>query len=166
MSSWNTRRATIDDVATLVDCWVELVQSQMEYGTQLLAEPNRSTAERWTTELILREQIIVAEVEATIAGFVSFEPQEERFQRAIQSGIIHNLYVRESFRNRGVGSDLLAEAERALLDCGVDRVQLEILTDNAEAEAFYRSRAYEPHRLVFAKEATEIDTHNNPDEES
>ena len=166
MASSDIRLATTADVVALLDCWVELVESQRPYGTQLLADENREIAEQWTVELVVQQQIVVAEINNTIIGFVSFEPKKDRFKRAISAGIIHNLYVRERYRDQGIGSRLLVRAEEELSQLGVDQIRLEILQENEAAEAFYRNRSYQPHRIAFTKAATETDTHNTLDKES
>jgi len=62
--------------------------------------------------------------------------------RDTAEGHIITLDVIETSRRRGVGSLLLAEAERRLAASGVWRVSLETATDNAPAIAFWKRHGY------------------------
>lgn len=57
-------------------------------------------------------------------------------------GWIYSLAVRPDRRSRGVGSRLLAEAERALSVLGCLKVNLQIIDTNADAVRFYEANGY------------------------
>lgn len=57
-------------------------------------------------------------------------------------GWLHSVAVVPSFRRRGIGTMLVKEAERRLLGLGCVKVNLQILTRNAEVTAFYRGMGY------------------------
>lgn len=57
-------------------------------------------------------------------------------------GWISRIAVRKSHRNRGVGSDLLVEAERRLLALGCVKVNLQVVEANSAAVEFYRKSGY------------------------
>lgn len=57
-------------------------------------------------------------------------------------GWIYSLAVRPDRRSRGVGSGLLAEAERALSVLGCLKVNLQIIDTNADAVRFYEANGY------------------------
>jgi GNAT superfamily N-acetyltransferase len=61
------------------------------------------------------------------------------------------LVVRDSDRRRGVGGELLAEAERWALEQGCGRVVLGTAHQRTDAIRFYRSHGYQETGLRFVK---------------
>ena len=160
------RPAVRDDIDAIVERWMELVTEQQAYGTALLAEENRETARRWTAELVASDGMIVASRDDELIGFVSFDRQYDRFQRTVTTGVVHNLVVREGDRSAGIGTDLLAAAEAELTERDVDRIRLESMAKNEQAERFYRERGYRIHRQTFTKHVSETDNHNTGDDQA
>lgn len=63
-------------------------------------------------------------------------------------GWLYALGVHPEARRAGVGAALLAEAERALARLGCPKVNLQVLSGNAGALAFWRSVGYRPDDVV------------------
>lgn len=59
-------------------------------------------------------------------------------------GWIHDLYVAEEGRGRGIGRRLLDTAIQALADLGVGDVLLGVAAQNATAAALFRQRGFQP----------------------
>jgi ribosomal protein S18 acetylase RimI-like enzyme len=78
---------------------------------------------------------LLAEAGGVLAGFVLAD-------REGREGHIITLDVAREHRRRGVGTRLVAEAERALAAAGVARVELETATEDPVAVAFWESRGY------------------------
>ena len=57
-------------------------------------------------------------------------------------GWINYLAVDPSRRRLGVGSRLMAEAERLLEQAGCPKINLQVRSENADVIAFYRARGY------------------------
>jgi GNAT superfamily N-acetyltransferase len=55
---------------------------------------------------------------------------------------IDEFFVSPAFRTRGIGASLLQQAESALRERGVGRLQLQLSTSNAYARDFYAARSY------------------------
>ena len=55
---------------------------------------------------------------------------------------IDEFFVAPAFRRRGIGAALLLQAESALRDSGVTRLQLQLGAENAPARAFYDAHGY------------------------
>ncbi len=77
------------------------------------------------------EEVLVAEVEGAVVGFVSIDAPE-RF--------IHNLFIDPAWRGRGIGSALLREALSLLQGSA----QLACAARNAAARAFYEHNGWTP----------------------
>lgn len=84
-------------------------------------------------------------------GFVSFGLEVDGFERDVERGTVHNLYVRPEVRSRGVGRALLQGAEGELRAAGADCVTLEALAANEAAVSFYREAGYREHRVELEK---------------
>lgn len=63
-------------------------------------------------------------------------------QRQRREGHIITLDVPHAHRRRGIGSQLLADAERRMAEAGVREVQLETSVDNAAGVAFWKKHGY------------------------
>jgi ribosomal-protein-alanine N-acetyltransferase len=80
---------------------------------------------------------IVAEVDSEIAGFLVSEASKRR-----KAGHVITIDVTERFRRHQVGTLLMAECERRLVDSGCDVIFLETAVDNTGAIMFYRRHGY------------------------
>lgn len=85
--------------------------------------------ERWRKELVPGAEIVVAEAAGGIVGFVTVDPRTR---------YLDQIAVAPEFWRSGVGSALIAEAER-LSPQGLD---LDVNTDNARAIRFYEKRGF------------------------
>ena len=153
--------ATLSEVELLADWWVELAAEQRAFDSHLFADENRELIREAIGRGILAGTVLVArpdideeqEAAADIdpLGFVMFSLESGRYRQDVTRGIVDNLYVRPAKRNRGVGSELLEAAERALYEAGAETVSLDSMAENEGARRFYRRHGYTPHRIEFEK---------------
>jgi len=164
-------RGTMDDIDAVADLWVALADGQRSYGTHLVAAENRPDAVDAAARAVVTDGLFVARVtdpestdskpgesdatdpdaaDATV-GFVTFGVESGRYDLDVTRGVVYNLFVRERHRGAGVGSRLLATAESALADAGVDVISLEAMAGNEDARRFYRRHGYRPHRVELEK---------------
>src|SRR5262249_38561221 len=80
--------------------------------------------ERWRNELLPTAEVVVAEAEGTINGFVTVDPR---------TLYLDQIVVAPEHWRSSIGSTLLAEAKR-ISPAGLD---LHVNMDNARAIAFY-----------------------------
>lgn len=154
---------TMEDADRLAELWVDLARDQREYGSHLLAEPNRESVREALARSIVTEGVLVARTtDGSLAGFVEFGPETVGYRQDADRGVIENIYVRPTHRSIGVGTELLAAAEERLREAGVDRISLEVLASNEAARRFYARHGYDPHRIEMEK-APESDTHSKED---
>ena len=72
-------------------------------------------------------------------------------------GWIYAPAVATSHRNKGVGSALLAFAEKALADKGCLKINLQIMEGNEPVESFYLSNGYQTEkRISMGKPLTQV----------
>lgn len=79
--------------------------------------------------------------DGALVSFIIAEQEGER-------GHIVTLDVLQEFRQAGIGTLLLAAAERELSSRGVARVELETAVDNAPAIAFWQKHGYRTHGIL------------------
>lgn len=60
---------------------------------------------------------------------------------------IHDLYVAEAYRQRGIGKQLMQHAEQLGRDNGCYKMTLEVLSKNEAAKKSYRASGYQPYQL-------------------
>jgi len=153
--------ATMDDVDAVTGLWLDLAAEQLQYGSHLRVEANRETIRIDLARHMAEETVLVAREEGVV-GFVSFEMADGVFEERVRRGRVQNLYVEPAWRDRGVGSELLAAAEDALEDAGAEAIAVEAMAGNERARRLYERRGYEPHRIEYERPA-ETDTHSSED---
>ena len=96
---------------------------------------------RWNATRVLRAMsdpatnVAVAREGAQLAGFGIMEYHDEHAHLCLFA--VHTVY-----RQRGVGTQLLAWLERVAFDSGVAAIGLEARAENSSARAFYRRHGY------------------------
>jgi ribosomal protein S18 acetylase RimI-like enzyme len=161
-------------VDALVDLWVALASDQRAYDSHILPEANRSVIRDTLARHAVAGGLRAARHGSEVVGFVSFELERGAYESDETRGVVRNVYVAPEYRGRGIGGDLLAAAETALVDAGATVVALEAMADNDRAREFYLDRGYTPHRVQFEKSldcgaateaatAVENDTHSKED---
>ncbi|AMA08826.1 acetyltransferase [Picosynechococcus sp. PCC 73109] len=61
------------------------------------------------------------------------------------------LYVMPEYRRQGLGSALMATAERYAKTKGDRQITLQVFTNNQTAQSFYQSLTYQPHAILMRK---------------
>ncbi|RDZ34594.1 MULTISPECIES: GNAT family N-acetyltransferase [Haloferax] len=172
--------AAFSELDDLVELWVELAADQRASGSHLRAEANRTPIREALARHVAADGVLVAregdvsnggtEVGSSaedadadgLVGFVMFDIEAGAYEQDATRGMVRNLFVRPAYRDAGVGTRLLAAAENALADAGVDAVALDVLADNEAARRFYRRHGYRPHRVELEK-SMRSDTHSKED---
>ncbi|MEF8831203.1 MAG: GNAT family N-acetyltransferase [Halobacteriales archaeon] len=145
-------RGTLDDLADVLDAWVSLAAEQRDHGSTLRADANRDAMREAIGGRLLSGDVVVARDGGDLVGFVSFGVETGDLERTRSRGVVRNIWVRPDRRGEGIGGDLLALAERRLVEAGAEAVALEVMADNDAARRFYRRHGYEPHRVEMMKE--------------
>jgi ribosomal protein S18 acetylase RimI-like enzyme len=154
------------DVDAVADLWVELADGQRDFGSHLLAGENRDRVTEAVARSAVAGELLVARAEGDemartgrdgIVGFLTFAVESDTYEQDVTRGVVQNIYVVPDARSEGIGSDLLAEAERRMAAGGADAVSLDVMADNDAARRFYRRHGYSPHRVELEK-SVESDT--------
>jgi ribosomal protein S18 acetylase RimI-like enzyme len=140
-----------DDIAILVDLWIDLAADQRSYGSHLVPTENRSAIHEAMSQHVMTDSALVAKRSGEVVGFITFDVESGRYRQDVSRGVVHNIYVRDDDRNEGIGYALLAAAEAELETLGVDIVSLQAMASNDRARRFYREHGYTPHRIELEK---------------
>ncbi len=100
------------------------------------------------------DRVLVAEAEGAVHGVLSLH-WTPLLHRDRTLGRITALVVDENARGQGIGSRLVAEAERFLRDAGCSAVEVTSNVRRAEAHAFYRGLGYEQPSAYFRRSLVE-----------
>ena len=141
------RRAGADDLAGLVELWIEVTAHHAALDPLFTLRPNA----RPVIERLIRSQlrdsdaaIFVVDSLDSLAGFCCVRvdrapPILEETRRAE----ITDLGVRVALRRRGFGRALAAAALDWTAERGVDRVEVRVASRNAEGQAFWRELGFD-----------------------
>lgn len=144
-------QGTLQSAEPVAELWVELAESQRSHGSHLAGAANRSQAKDTIAQQAVTGGLLVARNDDELVGFVTFSTEQGSYEQSVERGLVHDLFVRPTYRGEGIGSRLLARAERKLAAEDVDAVSLEVLAANEAARRFYERHGYEPHRLEVEK---------------
>jgi GNAT superfamily N-acetyltransferase len=88
-----------------------------------------------------RGAVWVAEIEGALVGYLIVVLVMSVEHKGLM-GEIDEFFVSPEARSQGLGAALLAAAERALVQRGCVRLQLQLARGNARARTFYERRGY------------------------
>lgn len=132
------RPATVADAALL---WTMIRQlAEFEHELDLVTLREEDLARDGFGENP-RFRAIIAEWEQAPAGYALFWPYYSTW--AGRGMFLEDLFVREAFRERGIGKALLAEVARIAVEEGCYGIHWEVLDWNANAIALYKAMGAE-----------------------
>ncbi len=131
------RAVTAADTDAVVDLW-RLVFPEYRDPARPQRDPRASVARK----LAFGDGLFwLAEQDGRIVGTAMAGYDGHR-------GWLYSLGVHPDVRRTGVGRALLERAERALVALGCPKVNLQVLSANAEAQRFWRAAGYERDDVV------------------
>ncbi len=101
------------------------------------------------------ENIIVAEGEGNIVGFISFNEDvknDHLIVKEIPVLYISDLVVRKDYRSHGIGKLLMQEVERIAKEKGIQYLKLTVFSKNSLADNFYKKYGFDDYEKIMIKE--------------
>jgi ribosomal protein S18 acetylase RimI-like enzyme len=91
-----------------------------------------------------RRALLVADVAGQIVGqiFIQFSSLRAELADGLHTGYLHAFRVRPNYRNQGIGTQLLQEAESTLRGRGFRRAVIAVARDNLAAQRLYQAMGY------------------------
>lgn len=155
MSAVRIREATPSDRAAAVALWLALHREHEALDARYRLAPD--AALRWGNDVAewVREDghlVLLAEAEGEAVGLLSAHLGHP-IPVYVPALFAHvdDLYVRPSWRGRGLGRRLLEEAERWAVGEGADHLQAGVLTLNEEGQAFWRRAGTTAYNVIVTK---------------
>lgn len=133
------RRAELKDVEVLEDLFLQASSLPLERGEIL-----RKVLKDKDSELL------VSELNGEIVGFIHQIYVLDPFHRGPNSYIV-NLFVKESCRNMGIGSQLVRKALENAKKKGAIEAHVDTKEDNTNAIRFYEKHGFRKVGIMFEK---------------
>lgn len=153
----NIREATPKDRSEIESCFFELQAFERSVYSNR-ADPAEVTVpyvDYLFAECAAHDgAILVAESEDGIVGFVCVIcklPIDNVYEIDREYGYISDLVIREAWRGRGVGSQLMEHAEKRAAAHGATRLRIGVLAANESAHALYRKLGYREYGILLEK---------------
>lgn len=139
------REATMDDVAPLLEMWLELRDMGVRMD-RAIPEPDETGVRKRIAAVTSdpASRLVVAVLDHQVAGMAvltdsAYAPLFD--QHAVHA---HYLHVRAGFRHRGVGKALLAAAVCFADEVGAEHVLTSVLPQMRETQRFYARLGFGP----------------------
>ena len=92
--------------------------------------------------------ILVAEIEGTVVGFISFTPRKTILHQG-SSGLIDELVVAKEYLGKGVGKQLVLATIEKCKQLGCCEVEVSTEKANTKAREFYKKCGFEERGILF-----------------
>ena len=138
------RLATIEDaetIATIHVCTWQTAYKAIVPAQFLAALSIQKRANMWRRVISERHgTVLLASVNDSDVGFISFGPSRDH--DGMEKAEIYAIYVLPKFWHRGIGRDLLKEAERRLEGQHFTAFTLWVLEKNVQGRQFYQAKGF------------------------
>jgi len=149
------KKATVADAEILKIFWLNLAEEMFEIERYI--EPIVENADVWTSHILesieeARNEVLIARKDLEPVGFINWAyPANQRYQTSMRFVVIHDLYVKPSYRRMGIGTRLLEEALDTIRKRGLRNVRISVLSENVKAVRFYEKLGFEVYRYGMRK---------------
>jgi len=135
-SAFVIREARPSDARSYLECYRQVMEEGRYIRTEEIRHRRRWWVKRFRTSWTNNEANLVAEEAGTgrVVGSLGLSREEHPVNRHVAS---LGMMVAKEWRDRGVGSALMAEAIRWAEQMGVEKLALSVYPDNAPARALY-----------------------------
>ena len=112
-----------------------------------MVQAQRAQALKGLRSLLSRDGagLFVARVEGVCAGYAIVQErirEEHQFRYASRSLVVDRMGVSNPHRRRGIGSLLMERVRAEAAKRGVQRVELNVYSDNDDAQRFYEAQGF------------------------
>lgn len=148
------RDMTFDDYQDVDELMQQLHRIHVEGRPDLFQELEHPYSKEEYEELVQNPEVvsILAEEDAGIAGLCFVCLRDRSGMVEMKTAYMDDLIVSESYRGRGIASQLFSEAEKRVKLMGAERLDLMVWSFNDDARAFYEAQGMVPQRFIYEKE--------------
>ncbi len=150
-----------NEISLLTKLWIEFIQDPVGSDRRILpTEENVRTWMNFVNNLIEsgEGEVLVAIEDNEFVGYILYEfIRRKPLKTRYGCGLIHDLYVRPSWRRRGIGRRLLEEALERMKTKGTKCIELYVLSTYTPAIKLYEKLGFKEdlrRMTLFLKENT------------
>lgn len=149
----NIRKATLDDLATVQDLNHDLFIWDAKSDPALNVEWPYNKGAEYFTKIISGEKGVcfVAEDNDAIIGYLAGCKCNDNECMLAPRAEVENMFVREDYRGKGVGTQLIQAFFDWSKGQGINHVLVGAYTKNEPAVAFYKKQGFKPHVTMLEK---------------
>ena len=150
----NVRVATIEDLEKITHFNQSLFTYEHQYSTSYnQGWPASSDGQAFFAKRLnqIGGFVLAAEIEDQMVGYLAIGIKMYAFRTDNPMAEIENMFVEHDYQRRGVGSQLMEEAERMCLEKGVKRIKVETLDRNIPSLNFYNKHGFSAHDMILEK---------------
>jgi len=139
------RKAKESDIPAIEKLMTELIETMDDtegISIQLVPENCRNLLSN------ANSHFLVAEIEGIIVGFINFTTRKTVLHRG-PSGLIDELVVTKSHRNKGIGKQLLSAVIKKCKQLGCCELEVSTEIANTKAREFYKRCGFEERGILL-----------------
>ena len=137
------------DAGQLRDCVVELQEFERDIDARMPG--GEEIVDDYVAEMLNRCRacegiVLVADDDGSIAGYVTIlnrVQSDDLDDGDIEFGLVSDLLVRDAYRGRGLGRDLMQAAEEFARDNDVQWLRISVMAGNQSARELYSSMGFD-----------------------
>lgn len=144
MSQIKIRKPNTNDLPKLITLWQQQYEYHHDLDSQYYVSNSQELDKKFKSYLTkaIEENdpyILVAEDDDEMVGFITYEKADADYfdTNFVVHGDVLELFVKESYRKKGVGKLLMDEVEKFFKDQGINTLSLQCSTFNKNALSFY-----------------------------
>jgi len=146
MAAAGVRRAGMRDLDRVAALWTAITHHHAPLDPAFRMRSDADAALRDLLRTLARDEdaaIFVYDEDGDLPGMCIVRiDHQPPIMCEVERAEITDLGVRSDARRRGIATALVDEALSWLHDCGVARVEVQVASENAEGQAFWRARGF------------------------
>lgn len=125
----------------------KLIQDERQYDESI--DENFIVKDYFKNVISNEDNILLCYIDENIVkGYIYLKPTGDNKK----GYLIDGLYVKEEYRNNGIGKALISEAINLIKDKEVDYIDINVMNNNLNAIKLYKSLNFNEFRITFRKD--------------
>ncbi len=125
----------------------KLIQDERQYDESI--DENFIVKDYFKNVISNEDNILLCYIDENIVkGYIYLKPTGDNKK----GYLIDGLYVKEEYRNNGIGKALMSEAINSIKDKEVDYIDINVMNNNLNAIKLYKSLNFNEFRITFRKD--------------
>lgn len=125
----------------------KLIQDERQYDDSI--DENFIVKDYFKNVISNEDNILLCYMDENIVkGYIYLKPTGDNKK----GYLIDGLYVKEEYRNNGIGKALISEAINLIKDKEVDYIDINVMNNNLNAIKLYKSLNFNEFRITFRKD--------------